>query len=153
MNKRVFSMVLSIILVAMTLLSLGISYLSYQSEIEERDQQIVEEEELAELEREELEKQAEADYQKRLAEYEEAKKKAEENGQVYRGAYPWKAATFTPNDFFIGEDAVIKNIKKYFQTKIIIHFIVIGFILLAEIGLLLVLPKKPKDINVNINHN
>jgi hypothetical protein len=45
----------------------------------------------------------------------------------------------------------IKPIKEDFSGKLIIHSVIIGFIILSEIGILLVLPKKDKTINVVIN--
>jgi hypothetical protein len=43
-----------------------------------------------------------------------------------------------------------KKVKDKFKNVIIIHGIIIGFFILAEIGILLVQPKKDKNINIVI---
>lgn len=52
---------------------------------------------------------------------------------------------FTPEDFDMNPT---RDIDDKFKTKLYLHLGAIGFIILSELGLLIVLPRKKKDLNV-----
>ena len=99
MNIRIRSMIISIILVGVTLISLGMSYVNYKNDIAEFNKQ------------------------------EEIKLSQEDD----TGEIDWDGCIrFKSNS----------DIDDSFNTKLIIHLGIIGFIFLAEIGMLIVLPKR-----------
>lgn len=105
-------MVISILLVGITLISLGVSYLNYQDDI------------IAFNKQEELRQEKQAE--------ENRAKEAEVGHTVYN---------FSPEDFDLNPT---RELDSTFQTKLIIHLGIIGFIILSEFGILIVLPKEKK---------
>lgn len=114
MNKKVLSMAIAIVLIGMSLISLGIQYAKNQNDI------VV---------------------AQKLLDEEDAKveKQAKENGNIF----------YTTSDQYYNS---VDELKDKFVNVIIIHLIIIVFIVLSEIGILLVLPKKDKTLNVVINN-
>jgi hypothetical protein len=115
MNKKVLSMVIAIVLIGMSLISLGIQYARNQNEIAVAQKLLDEENSKVE-------------------------KEAKENGDIF----------YTTSDQYYNS---VDELQDKFVSVIIIHSIIIGFIILSEIGILLVLPKKDKTLNVVINND
>lgn len=114
MSAKAWSMIISILLVGLTLMSLGIAFLNYKDDIKEFNKQ----EEIRQ------EKQAE-----------ETRAKEEEVGHM--------VVNFTPEDFDLNPT---RDLDSEFKTKLTIHFVIMGFIILSEIGLLIVLPNGKNNL-------
>lgn len=130
MNIRTWSMIISVLLVGVTLVSLGITYMDYKNDIAEfnRQEKIrVEEESAAAIAKHEAETGSEPDY------YVDKYGNRIVNYNKIFGSIDYTGA-FDPDPDSDIDDA--------FKTKLIIHLIIIGFIFLAEIGMLIVLPKR-----------
>lgn len=112
-NPRLISMLVSILLIGITLFSLGISYINYKDDIVE------------------FNIQREAEQEMRA---EENRKLEEEAGHIV-----WN---LQPDDFDLNPT---RDLDEAFKTKLFVHLGIIAFILLAEIGLLVVLPKTNKN--------
>lgn len=118
-------MIVTILLVGLTLVSLGEFYSLYQSDLHK------------------LEVKLEAD-RKVYAQKEAEWKKENGEDSIY-----WDF-NFPEDEFYDGQD----GLENQFKTIGIIHGIVIAFIFLSELGLLMVLPKRTKyqDINLDIQN-
>lgn len=105
---RVASMLICIVLVGITLGSLGFSYLSYQEDINEIDKKT-----------------------------KEAFKEWEETGGL-----------FPPDSWYNSEGEETDKANQHFRNVAIIHGVIILFVALAEIGILWVLPSRPKTLEI-----
>ncbi|MDQ0246480.1 hypothetical protein J2S09_004084 [Bacillus fengqiuensis] len=160
-NKRMVSVMICIALTGITLISAGLSYLSFQSDLKnvdkqeaikekERDQQLAEEQKILD---EQYEQSLEA-YRKERAILEEEARIAKEQGRIYylplERPPVRQTASYEPFTFYSEFEEKRSSLSEGFTNKMIIHGIIIAFIILSEIGILLVLPKRDKTINVTL---
>jgi hypothetical protein len=122
LSKKVVSMIISLLLVGCTLGSLGIFYSSYQSDLRKLEVKLEDDGKVYD--------QKEAEWKK-------------ENGEdsIY-----WDF-NFPEDEFYAGQD----ELASQFKTLVIIHGVIIAFIIFAELGLLLVLPKRTNYQNINLD--
>jgi len=126
-------MIISIALIGVTLVSMAVFYFIYQSNLDTlqvKDDAYYNAKKIKD----------DATYQAQLDAY--------NNGQSSTMPY----AGLTVDDFVSPFDDQRTKLQSHFRTTAIIHIVIIGFIILAEMGLLLVLPKRTNYHNMDIRN-
>ena len=108
MKIKLMSMIICIGIVGITLISAGIQYINYQSNLETID-----------------------------SKWEELDRQSEINN------LDWYDVKSDYDDLLVDKG----RIEKKFKNNLIIHGIIVGFFILSELGLLLVLPKSNRGEN------